>query len=593
MEKQHNRGQDGAGLANIKLNVEPGKRYISRYRSISKQPIQDIFQHVHSRFEERIGTNYEKARDPNWLKENAPFSGELFLGHLRYGTYGKNSIEACHPFLRQNNWKTRNLVIAGNFNMTNVDEQFDLLINLGQHPKQKADTVTVLEKIGHFLDVENEEIFQKNKMLGYSNREITDKIVDSLDLGKVLRNSAEDFDGGYVMCGLVGHGAAFVLRDPNGIRPVFHYQDDEVMVVASERPAIQTAFNLQKEDIKELDPGHALLIRANGKVNIEEIRKSTSKTSCSFERIYFSRGSDTDIYQERKELGRSLTPQILKAVNHDIKNTVFSFIPNTAETSFYGMLNGVEAELNQWKKQEIVKLGDKPSSDKIGEILSTTMRVEKLAIKDVKLRTFITQDADRDDLVEHVYDVTYGVVKPNKDSIVIIDDSIVRGTTLKKSIIRMLDRLKPKKIVIVSSAPQIRFPDCYGIDMARMGDFIAFRAAIALLVENGKEGVIKQVYKKAKAQLELPMTEQVNVVKEIYELYTAEEISAKIAELVTPEDCNAKIEIIFQTIEGLHKACPDHTGDWYFTGNFPTPGGVRVVNKAFVLYYEGSTERAY
>ncbi len=593
MEKQHNRGQDGAGLANIKLNVEPGKRYISRYRSISKQPIQDIFQHVHSRFEERIGTNYEKARDPNWLKENAPFSGELFLGHLRYGTYGKNSIEACHPFLRQNNWKTRNLVIAGNFNMTNVDEQFDLLINLGQHPKQKADTVTVLEKIGHFLDVENEEIFQKNKMLGYSNREITDKIVDSLDLGKVLRNSAEDFDGGYVMCGLVGHGDAFVLRDPNGIRPVFHYQDDEVMVVASERPAIQTAFNLQKEDIKELDPGHALLIRANGKVNIEEIRKSTSKTSCSFERIYFSRGSDTDIYQERKELGRSLTPQILKAVNHDIKNTVFSFIPNTAETSFYGMLNGVEAELNQWKKQEIVKLGDKPSSDKIGEILSTTMRVEKLAIKDVKLRTFITQDADRDDLVEHVYDVTYGVVKPNKDSIVIIDDSIVRGTTLKKSIIRMLDRLKPKKIVIVSSAPQIRFPDCYGIDMARMGDFIAFRAAIALLVENGKEGVIKQVYKKAKAQLELPMTEQVNVVKEIYELYTAEEISAKIAELVTPEDCNAKIEIIFQTIEGLHKACPDHTGDWYFTGNFPTPGGVRVVNKAFVLYYEGSTERAY
>jgi len=593
MEKQHNRGQDGAGLANIKLNVEPGKRYISRYRSISKQPIQDIFQHVHSRFEERIGTNYEKARDPNWLKENAPFSGELFLGHLRYGTYGKNSIEACHPFLRQNNWKTRNLVIAGNFNMTNVDEQFDLLINLGQHPKQKADTVTVLEKIGHFLDVENEEIFQKNKMLGYSNREITDKIVDSLDLGKVLRNAAEDFDGGYVMCGLVGHGDAFVLRDPNGIRPVFHYQDDEVMVVASERPAIQTAFNLQKEDIKELDPGHALLIRANGKVNIEEIRKSTSKTSCSFERIYFSRGSDTDIYQERKELGRSLTPQILNSVNHDIKNTVFSFIPNTAETSFYGMLNGVEAELNQWKKQEIVKLGEKPSSDKIGEILSTTMRVEKLAIKDVKLRTFITQDADRDDLVEHVYDVTYGVVKPNKDSIVIIDDSIVRGTTLKKSIIRMLDRLKPKKIVIVSSAPQIRFPDCYGIDMARMGDFIAFRAAIALLVENGKEGVIKQVYKKAKAQLELPMTEQVNVVKEIYELYTAEEISAKIAELVTPEDCNAKIEIIFQTIEGLHKACPDHTGDWYFTGNFPTPGGVRVVNKAFVLYYEGSTERAY
>lgn len=593
MEKQHNRGQDGAGLANIKLNVEPGKRYISRYRSISKQPIQDIFQHVHSRFEERIGNNYEKARDPYWLKENAPFSGELFLGHLRYGTYGKNSIEACHPFLRQNNWKTRNLVVAGNFNMTNVDEQFDLLINLGQHPKQKADTVTVLEKIGHFLDVENEEIFQKNKMLGYSNREITDKISDSLDLGKVLRHAAEDFDGGYVMCGLVGHGDAFVLRDPNGIRPVFHYQDDEVIVVASERPAIQTAFNVQKEDIKELAPGNALIIKVNGAISEEEVRKSTSKTSCSFERIYFSRGSDSDIYQERKELGRSLTPLILDAVNHDIKNTVFSFIPNTAETSFYGMLNGVEAELNQWKKKKILELGANPSDEKIEDILSTTMRVEKLAIKDAKLRTFITQDADRDDLVEHVYDVTYGVVKPNVDSIVVIDDSIVRGTTLKKSIIRMLDRLRPKKIVIVSSAPQIRFPDCYGIDMARMSDFIAFRAAVELLKDQGKEGIIKQIYNKAKKQLELPMEQQINVVKEIYDPFTAEEISDKIAELVTPADCNAKIEIIFQTIEGLHKACPDHSGDWYFTGNFPTPGGVRVVNKAFALYYEGSTERAY
>ncbi|MBD78803.1 MAG: amidophosphoribosyltransferase [Crocinitomicaceae bacterium] len=593
MEKQHNRGQDGAGIANIKLDVEPGKRYISRYRSISKQPIQDIFQHIHGRFEERIGKNYDKARDPYWLKDNAPFSGELFLGHLRYGTYGKNSIEACHPFLRQNNWKTRNLVVAGNFNMTNVDEQFDLLINLGQHPKQKADTVTVLEKIGHFLDVENEAIFQKSKMLGYSNREITERIIESLDLGKVLRHAAEDFDGGYVMCGLVGHGDAFVLRDPNGIRPVFHYQDDEVVVVASERPAIQTAFNLQISDVKELDPGNALLIRANGKVTQEEIRKSDKKTSCSFERIYFSRGSDTDIYQERKELGRSLTPLILKSVNHDIKNTVFSFIPNTAETSFYGMLNGIEAELNQWKKKEILKLGEKPSADKIESILSTTMRVEKLAIKDAKLRTFITQDADRDDLVEHVYDVTYGVVNPRKDNIVVIDDSIVRGTTLKKSIIRMLDRLKPKKIVIVSSAPQIRFPDCYGIDMARMSDFIAFRAALALLVDRGKEGLVKQVYKKAKAQLELPMNEQINVVNEIYEPFTAREISDKIAELVTPPDCNAKVEIIFQTIEGLHVACPNHAGDWYFTGNFPTPGGIRVVNKAFVLYYEGSSERAY
>ena len=566
MEKQHNRGQDGAGLANIKLNIDPGKRYISRYRSISKQPIQDIFQYVHSRFEERIGNNYKNARDPYWLKDNAPFSGELFLGHLRYGTYGKNSIEACHPFLRQNNWKTRNLVVAGNFNMTNVDEQFDLLINLGQHPKQKSDTVTVLEKIGHFLDVENEEIFKKYKMLGYSNREITDRIVESIDMGNVLRRAAEDFDGGYVMCGLVGHGDAFVLRDPNGIRPVFHYQDDEVVVVASERPAIQTAFNLQVNDIRELKPGHALFINVKGEVHDEEIRKSDKKTSCSFERIYFSRGSDTDIYQERKELGRSLTPLILNAVNHDIKNTVFSFIPNTAETSFYGMLNGVENELNEWKKKEILKLGEKPNSKKIDAILSTSMRVEKLAIKDAKLRTFITQDEDRDDLVEHVYDVTYGVVLPKKDSIVVIDDSIVRGTTLKKSIIRMLDRLQPKKIVIVSSAPQIRYPDCYGIDMARMGDFIAFRAAIELLRERGKEGVVKEVYRKAKAQLELPMADQINVVKEIYEPFTAEEISKKIGEMVTPDQCNAEIEIIYQTIEGLHQACPNHSGDWYFTG---------------------------
>ncbi|MCB0481728.1 MAG: amidophosphoribosyltransferase [Flavobacteriales bacterium] len=593
MEKQHNRGQDGAGIANIKLGIEPGKRYISRYRSVDKQPIQDLFRYIHSSISERIGTQLDKSKDPYWLKENVPFSGELFLGHLRYGTYGKNSIEACHPFLRQNNWKTRNLVVAGNFNMTNVDEQFDLLINLGQHPKQKADTVTVLEKIGHFLDVENEEIFRKHKMLGYSNREITQKIIDTLNLGRVLRNAAEDFDGGYVMCGLVGHGDAFVLRDPNGIRPAFYYQDDEVVVVASERPAIQTAFNLKVGQIKELTPGNALIIKESGKVGEEEIRKSDKITACSFERIYFSRGSDLDIYQERKELGRSLTPQILKSVNHDIDNTVFSFIPNTAETSFYGMLNGLENELNKWKKEELLKLGAKANEEAIEKILSRNVRVEKLAIKDVKLRTFITQDDDRDELVAHVYDVTYGLVKRDVDNIVVIDDSIVRGTTLKKSIIRMLDRLGPKKILIVSSAPQIRYPDCYGIDMARMGDFIAFRAAIDLLWATGKESLIKEVYKKAKAQLELPMRDQINVVKEIYSPFTAEQISEKISEMVTPEDCNAEIEIIFQTIEGLHKACPNHKGDWYFTGNFPTPGGTRVVNKAFVLYYEGSRERAY
>lgn len=593
MEKQHNRGQDGAGLANIKLDVPPGKRYISRYRSVEKQPIQDIFQYIHGSIANRIGNNLKEARDPNWLKENAPFTGEIFLGHLRYGTYGKNSIEACHPFLRQNNWKTRNLVVAGNFNMTNVDEQFQLLLDLGQHPKEKADTVTVLEKIGHFIDVENERLFKKYKKLGYNNREITEKIVKKLDVGDVLRHSAEDFDGGYVMCGLIGHGDAFVLRDPNGIRPAFMYQDDEVVVVASERPAIQTAFNLKVDQVRELEPGHALIVKSNGKISEKEIRKSNQKTSCSFERIYFSRGSDTDIYRERKELGRSLTPLILKAVDHDLENTVFSFIPNTAETCFYGMLNGVEERLNQWKKEEILKLGDKPDPDKLGSILSRSLRVEKLAIKDAKLRTFITQDDDRDDLVAHVYDVTYGVVKPKIDSIVVIDDSIVRGTTLKKSIIRMLDRLEPKKIVIVSSAPQIRYPDCYGIDMARMGDFIAFRATVELLRETGQDAMLKEVYEKAKHQLTLPMEQQVNVVNEIYHSFTPEQISAKIAQLVKPEDCKAEVDIIFQTVDGLHRACPGHTGDWYFTGDFPTPGGTRVANKSYVLYYEGSRERAY
>jgi amidophosphoribosyltransferase len=592
MEKQHNRGQDGAGLANIKLDVEPGKRYISRYRSVDKQPIQDIFSKVHKSIGDRVEDS-SKLKDPEYLKRVAPFTGELFLGHLRYGTYGKNSIEACHPFLRQNNWKTRNLVVAGNFNMTNVDEQFDLLVNLGQFPKEKADTVTVLEKIGHFLDEENDNLFRKYKTLGYSNRDITNKIAKDLDVAQILKHSAEDFDGGYVMCGLMGHGDAFVLRDPNGIRPAFYYQDEEVMVVASERPAIQTAFNLKWNQIQELTPGNALIVKANGDISLEEIRKSSGKTACTFERIYFSRGSDTDIYQERKELGRSLTPQILKSIDHDLDNTVFSFIPNTAETSFYGMVEGMQDELNSWKQKQIIKAGKSITEKELTRILSKNPRVEKLAIKDAKLRTFITQDDDRDDLVAHVYDVTYGVVNPGKDNLVVIDDSIVRGTTLKKSIIRMLDRLEPKKIVVVSSAPQIRYPDCYGIDMARMGDFIAFRAAVELLKERAQEKILKKVYKKAKAQLALPMNEQINVVKEIYEPFSPEEISAKIAELVTPEDCRAEVEIIFQSLEGLHKACPNHTGDWYFSGNFPTPGGTRVVNKSYVLYYEGSSERAY
>ncbi len=593
MEKQHNRGQDGVGVANIKLDVAPGKRYISRQRSISNKPIQDVFAHIYKRFEERIGDNHELGKDPYWLKENAPFSGELFLGHLRYGTYGKNSVESCHPFLRQNNWKTRNLVVAGNFNMTNVDEQFDLLVKLGQHPKEKADTVTVLEKIGHFLDVENEELFAKYKALGYSNQEITEKISENLDVVQILKNSAEDFDGGYVMSGMIGHGDAFVFRDPNGIRPAFYYQDDEIAVVASERPAIQTALNIKAEQVKELGPGNALILKKNGTMSEENIIKSTSKTACTFERIYFSRGSDLDIYKERKNLGRSLVPQVMKAIGTDHKNAVFSFIPNTAETSFLGLVEGMNTLLNKQKAEKLVKLGNAITQQEIEEILNQQIRVEKVAIKDAKLRTFITQDDGRDDLVAHVYDITYGSIVPQKDALVMIDDSIVRGTTLQKSIIRMLDRLEPKKIVIVSSAPQIRYPDCYGIDMARMGDFIAFRAAVDLHKERGNDKIMKQVYIKAKEQLALPMDQQINVVKEIYSAFKMEEISAKVAELVTPPDCKTEVEVIFQSIEGLHIACPNHSGDWYFSGNYPTPGGNRVVNKSYQYYFEGNNDRAY
>jgi len=593
MEKQHNRGQDGVGVANIKLDVAPGKRYISRQRSISNKPIQDVFEHIYKRFEERIGDNHELGKDPYWLKENAPFSGEIFLGHLRYGTYGKNSIESCHPFLRQNNWKTRNLVVAGNFNMTNVDEQFDLLVKLGQHPKEKADTVTVLEKIGHFLDVENEELFAKYKSLGYSNQEITEKISENLDVPKILKHAAEDFDGGYVMSGMMGHGDAFVFRDPNGIRPAFYYQDDEIAVVASERPAIQTALNIKAEQVKELGPGNALILKKNGSISEENIIKSIAKTSCTFERIYFSRGSDLDIYKERKNLGRSLVPQVMKAIESDYKNAVFSFIPNTAETSFLGLVEGMNTLLNEQKAKKLVKLGNTITQKEIEAILNQQIRVEKVAIKDAKLRTFITQDDGRDDLVAHVYDITYGSIVPKKDALVMIDDSIVRGTTLEKSIIRMLDRLDPKQIVIVSSAPQIRYPDCYGIDMARMGDFIAFRAAVELHKERGNEKILKKVYKKAKEQLALPMDEQINVVKEIYAAFKMEEISDKVAQLVTPPDCKAEVKVIFQSIEGLHIACPNHSGDWYFSGDYPTPGGSRVVNKSYQYYFEGNNERAY
>lgn len=587
MEKQHNRGQDGAGLANIKLDVEPGARYISRYRSNSNKPIQDIFDHVHGRFEELTGGDADKLANPQWLKENAPFSGELFLGHLRYGTYGGNSIEACHPFLRQNNWMTRNLVVAGNFNMTNVDEQFNLLIDLGQHPKKKADTVTVLEKIGHFLDEENEVLFQKYKRLGYPNREITKMISKNINVRNILLRSAHDFDGGYAMCGLIGNGDAFVLRDPNGIRPAFYYQDDEIVVVASERPVIQTAFDLKVDQVKEITPGHGLIIKKDGAVSMDMIREPGEKLSCSFERIYFSRGSDKDIYQERKTLGKLVVPRILKAIDADLDNTVFSFIPNTAEVSFYGMAQGLEEFHSERKITEIARIKD--DEEGLRKLLNERVRIEKVAIKDAKLRTFITQDSDRDELVAHVYDITYGTIRRGKDNLVVIDDSIVRGTTLKHSILKILDRLGPKKIVVVSSAPQIRYPDCYGIDMSLLQDFIVFQAALALLKETGKEGVLKEVYDLCVADKVNP----INHVQKVYAPFTDDQLSAKCAELLKPADLNADLEIIFQSIDALHEACPNHRGDWYFSGNYPTNGGNRVVNKAFMNFYEGKRERAY
>lgn len=592
MEKQHNRGQDGAGLVNIKFDVEPGDRYISRYRSNDSQPIKHIFDKVNNKFRKAYQKYPDKLKDVKWLKKNVPFTGEVFLGHLRYGTYGGNSIENCHPFLRQNNWMTKNLVVAGNFNLTNVDELFDILVDIGQHPKEKSDTVTVMEKIGHFLDVENQEIFDRYKAQGYSRKEISSLIAKELDIQKILKNSAADWDGGYAMAGLLGHGDAFVLRDPSGIRPVFYYHDDEVVVITSERPAIQTAFNVKVEDIKEIKPGHALVIKKSGDIQEKLVREPLEKTACSFERIYFSRGSDIDIYKERKQLGRNICTQVLKSIDNDMKNSVFSFIPNTAEVSFYGMMKGMQDKLNEVKQQKILALGNNITDEKLNEILALRNRIEKIAIKDAKLRTFITQDDDRNDLVTHVYDITYGSVKPT-DNLVIIDDSIVRGTTLKQSILRILDRLNPKKIVVVSSAPQIRYPDCYGIDMAKLGDFIAFQAAIALLQDTNQQHILEEVYKKCVEQQDLPKEQIKNYVKEIYAPFTADQISKKITELLTPENMKAEVDIVFQTIEGLHDACPNHTGDWYFTGNYPTPGGNKVVNKALINYFENKNERAY
>ncbi len=592
MQKQVNRGQDGAGLANIKLDVDPGKRYISRYRSNKANSVQDIFTYINKKFEDVEEKNPGKLKDVQWLKENVAFSGELFLGHLRYGTYGGNSVEHCHPFLRQNNWMTRNLVLAGNFNMTNVDELFDQLIDLGQHPKEKSDTVTILEKIGHFLDEENDELYYKHKDEIQSKREMSKFIASKINVQNVLTNSAKKWDGGYVMCGLMGHGDAFALRDPAGIRPGFYYKDDEVVVVASERAVIQTAMNVPQESISEITPGHALIIKKDGRVSMDQITEPLENKACSFERIYFSRGNDADIYTERKELGKLICPKVMESIGGDLKNAVFSFIPNTAETSFYGMVKGMEDLYKEKQAQQVLDLGPNATAEQITDIFSVSPRIEKIAIKDAKLRTFITDDSNRDSLVGHVYDITYGQVSPT-DNLVMIDDSIVRGTTLKKSILKILDRLNPKKIVVVSSAPQIRYPDCYGIDMARMGDFIAFRAAIELLKDRGMESVIDEVYEKCKAQIDLPKEEVVNYVKEIYDPFTPEEISAKCVELLKPEGINAEVEIIFQGIDELHQACPNHKGDWYFTGNYPTAGGNKVVNKAFMYYVEGNPNRAY
>ena len=592
MEKQHNRGQDGAGFASVKFNIEPGTRYISRVRSNQNQPIQDIFAQINDRINGVLENNPDKIDDVKWQEENTPYVGNLFLGHVRYGTFGKNSIESVHPFLRQSNWKHKNLIVAGNFNMTNSNKMLEELIELGQHPKEATDTVTVMEKIGHFLEDEVGKLYQQAKKKGFNKKNASPYIEENLSLKKVLKRSSKNWDGGYAMAGLVGHGDAFVLRDPNGIRPTYFYEDDEVVVVASERPVIQTVFNVAIGDVQELERGHALIIKKSGKVSIKKVLEPKEKKSCSFERIYFSRGSDAGIYQERKNLGRYVFPKILKSIDSDISNAVFSFIPNTAETSFYGMIEAAEDLLNEQKTAQILAGGKNLSAKKVTEILSERPRFEKIAIKDAKLRTFIADDNSRDDLVEHVYDITYGVVKPT-DNLVIIDDSIVRGTTLKKSIIRILDRLQPKKIVVVSSAPQIRYPDCYGIDMARIDAFIAFKAALALLKDTNQYYIVDEVYKKCKDQQSKSDDEIINYVKGIYNPFKAEEISAKIAQMLKTEDINAEVEVIYQSIEGLHKACPDNLGDWYFTGNYPTPGGMRVVNEAFINFYEGNDKRAY
>lgn len=592
MEKQHNRGQDGAGLTSLKFDLEPGKRYIDRERSNSDSSIKDIFDAV-NRSINQYGHRPELAGDSTWAKENIPFAGEIYLGHLRYGTFGNNSIDYVHPVMRDNNWKSRTLVLAGNFNMTNVDELFNKLVSLGQHPRDYSDTVTVLEKIGHFLDEENQQVFRQYKNEGYSNMEISKLIAENINIGKILQAATKDFDGGYAIAGLIGHGVAFVIRDPWGIRPAFYYLNDEFAVVASERSAIQTVMNVKTDDVKEVNPGYGLIIKRNGTITHEEIRVPQQRRSCSFERIYFSRGSDRDIYQERKKLGELLTPAILKAINYDHSNTVFSYIPNTAETAFYGMVKGVEDYLKVEKKRMILEKSSSLTESDLDEVIAIRLRVEKIAVKDVKLRTFISQDKGREDLVGHVYDITYGAIRPGIDSLVVIDDSIVRGTTLKESILRILDRLNPVSVVVVTSSPQIRYPDCYGIDMAKLSDFVAFKAAVGLLHDTGQEAIINKVYRKCKEQQYLPKEEIVNYVKEIYSPFTDDQLAEKIAQLLTPKDMRAKVKIVYQSIENLHLACPNDLGDWYFTGNYPTPGGNRVVNNSFINFIEGRNNRAY
>ena len=588
MQKQLNRGQDGVGVANIKIDMKPGYRYISRYRTIDSQPIETLFQKIGRKYQKALREGEEKYMDGAWLKQNVAFSGEVWMGHLRYGTHGKNNIENCHPFLRQNNWRSRNLVVAGNFNMTNVDELFEKLIELGQHPKEKVDTVTAMEKIGHFLDEENELIFRKHKKT-HSKADLTQLIEDKIDLQRVLNRSCKDFDGGYAITGMVGYGAAFVARDPVGIRPAYYYADDEVIVVASEKPAIKTAFECNYDDIKEVSPGHALIIDKQGNYEHKQFLEPQEKKACSFERIYFSRGTDPDIYRERKELGRLMVPQVLKSINFDLKNTVFSYIPNTAEISFLGMMSGVEDYLIS-KRKEII-IDHKPTADSLEDLLTFKPRIEKLVLKDAKLRTFIADASHRDELVAHVYDTTFEVIQKDRDSLVIIDDSIVRGTTLEKSILTLLDNLNPKKIVIISSAPQIRFPDCYGIDMSKMNDFVAFRAVLALLIDEGKEYLLEDVLEKCLADQN--KVNEVNYVKELYAPFSYDQVSQKIGEIVKPKKMKAVLEVVFQTVEGLHKACPDHLGDWYFTGDYPTKGGNSVVNTAFINFMKGVEVRAY